>query len=63
MPVEVEIDGKRVTVPMTGGRGTLSVPASARVVVDPDARILRRSVAVEAMQAWQAERAAAGARR
>jgi hypothetical protein len=40
---------------MADGRATLNVPASAHVVIDPDARVLRRSIAVEEMQAWQRE--------
>ncbi|MBB4153141.1 aminopeptidase N [Sphingomonas jinjuensis] len=55
MPVEVSIDGKTQRLPMTGGSATLSVPPNAHVVIDPDARILRRSEAIEAMQAWRAE--------
>ena len=42
---------------MIGGAGFLPVPAGAHVVLDPDARILKRSVAVEEYQAWQAEKA------
>jgi hypothetical protein len=38
---------------MTGGTGSIAVPADAHVVVDPAARILRRSAAVEAVQAQQ----------
>jgi aminopeptidase N len=55
LPVELSVDGARRTVAMTGGRATLNVPASAHVVIDPDARVLRRSIAVEEMQAWQRE--------
>ena len=53
MPVEVEVDGRRTTLPMTGGRGNLPVPASAHIVIDPDARTLRRSTAIEELQAWR----------
>jgi aminopeptidase N len=58
LPVELTVDGKPTTAPMTDGTATLPVPATAHIVIDPDARILRRSVAVEDLQAWQAERAA-----
>jgi aminopeptidase N len=58
LPVEVEIDGKLTRLAMTGGRDTLTVPESAHVVIDPMARILRRSVAIEQAQA-QAQQAAA----
>ncbi|MHA6722605.1 M1 family metallopeptidase [Sphingomonas sp. RS2018] len=54
MPVEVEVDGKLTRLAMTGGRDTLAVPAGAHVVVDPMARVLKRSAAIEAVQAQQA---------
>jgi hypothetical protein len=38
---------------MPGGSATVTVPAGAHVVIDPAARVLRRSVAVEEYQAWQ----------
>jgi aminopeptidase N len=59
MPVEVSIDGKTQRLAMTDGRSTLTVPPGAHVVVDPDARVLRRSEAIEAMQAWRADQAKA----
>lgn len=58
MPVEVSVGGRTQRLAMTEGRGTIALPANARYVVDPDAKILRRSVAVEEMQAWRAELAA-----
>jgi aminopeptidase N len=54
MPVEVEVDGKVTRLAMTGGRDTLSVPEGAHVVVDPMSRILKRSPAIEAVQAQAA---------
>ena len=63
MPVEVEVDGKLTRLAMTGGRDTLTVPEGAHVVVDPMSRILRRSVAIEAVQAQAAEAAVARAGR
>jgi aminopeptidase N len=54
VPVDVQVAGKTHIVPMAGGKGSLSVPAAAHVVIDPDAKILRRSVAIEEMQAWNA---------
>ena len=53
MPVEVQIDDRIVRVEMTGGTGEVPVPEGAHVVVDPFARVLKRSPAVEALQAWQ----------
>lgn len=54
MPVEVQVDGRTQMLAMTGGIGTLSVPPGAHVVIDPHARVLKRSRAIEEMQAWQA---------
>ncbi len=51
LPVEVAVDGVVRTLPMADGSGTLVVPADAHVVIDPRARLLRRSIAVERMQA------------
>lgn len=51
LPVEVEVDGVVRSLAMTGGVGSLAVPANAHIVIDPMARLLRRSVAVERMQA------------
>ena len=53
MPVEVRVGDRLVRVAMTGGRGTLIVPVDAHVVVDPFARVLKRSAAVEEYQKWQ----------
>ena len=50
LPVEVQIDDHVEKVAMTGGTGSIAVPADAHVVVDPASRILKRSTAVEAMQ-------------
>ncbi len=54
MPVDVQVAGKTIVVPMSGGKGGLAVADAAHVVVDPDAKILRRSVAIEDMQIWNA---------
>lgn len=51
MPVEIEIDGRRQTVAMTGGRGRLVAPAGAHVLIDPDNKVLRR---LDFIEAWQA---------
>lgn len=50
LPVDVQIDGKVRRLAMAEGRETITVPVGAHVVIDPMARILRRSVAIEAMQ-------------
>ena len=51
LPVEISVDGKLRTVEMPRGTATLSVPADAHGVVDPDSRILKYSAAVEAYRA------------
>ena len=51
MPVEVSVDGRIQTVAMTGGRGSIRVPAGAHVVIDPQNRVLRRLDFVETYQA------------
>jgi aminopeptidase N len=56
MPVEVQVGDRIEKLAMTGGRGTLDVPADAHVVIDPWARVLKRSTAVEELQAWNASR-------
>jgi aminopeptidase N len=56
MPVEVQVDDRVVPVPMAGSQGSVTVPADAHVVLDPMARLLRRSEAIERYQAAQAER-------
>ena len=55
MPVELLVDTEIRRVDMAGGRAVIAVPDSAHVVIDPNARILRRSEAVEKLQAWQRE--------
>lgn len=51
LPVEVQVDGRIEKLAMEGGRGSIAVPRDAHIVLDPWARILRRSEAVEAYQA------------
>jgi aminopeptidase N len=53
MPVEVQVGGRIVRLAMAGGFGSLIVPRSAHVVIDPAAKLLRRSVAIEQYQAWR----------
>lgn len=55
LPVEVRVGDMMTRLDMTGGRGTISVRAGTRVVVDPDASVLRRSYTVEEYRAWQAK--------
>ncbi|HEX8661511.1 MAG TPA: M1 family peptidase, partial [Brevundimonas sp.] len=51
MPVEIEIDGRRQTLAMTGGRGRIAAPGSAHVLIDPENKVLRR---LDFIEAWQA---------
>lgn len=53
MPVEVQVDGKVTRLAMDEGHGTIALPKDAHVVIDPAARVLKRSTAVEEMQAWR----------
>lgn len=50
LPVDLAIDGALQRVPMPGGTATLTVPAGAHVVLDPNAHVLRQSDAVDAVQ-------------
>lgn len=61
MPVDVQIDGRDTRFAMTGGSNTIDVSPDAHVVLDPDSRILKRSIAVEELQAWRAAMAAKAA--
>lgn len=54
MPVEVRVDGRIVTLPMTGGTGELAAGPGVAVVIDPHSKILRRSEAIDQYQAWRA---------
>jgi aminopeptidase N len=54
MPVDVQVGDRIERVAMPDGTGSLAVPEGAHIVADPFARILRRSVAIEEMQAWRA---------
>jgi aminopeptidase N len=51
MPIEVLVDDRLMKVDMPDGTATIDVPADAHVVVDPYARVLKRSRAVEDYQA------------
>jgi aminopeptidase N len=51
VPVEVQVGSEIRRVEMPDGLAEIDVPEGQRVVVDPPARVLKRSEAVEAMQA------------
>lgn len=50
MPVEVEVNGRRFTVPMTNGRGDIAVDERAHVLIDPDSKALRR---LDFIEVWK----------
>ena len=55
MPVEVRVGDsvRRIEIPVAGT--IVPATADAHVVIDPDARVLRRSPAVDAYQAWRSQ--------
>ena len=55
MPIEIAVDGQVRRIAMDDGRGAIVLSRDAHVVIDPAARVLRRSIAVEEMQAWRRE--------
>lgn len=59
MPVEVEVDGQVQTLAMEGGRGELTAPAGAHILLDPRNRVLRRLAHIEEFQERQRQDAAA----
>lgn len=63
MPVEVEVNGEVQTVTLTDGPATLTVPADATVLIDPQNKLLRQLDLVDDLQAYnRAQRAARAAR-
>ncbi len=58
MPLDVRVDGKVVTLPMTNGTGETAADARAGVTIDPSSKILRQLDAVDAFQAWEAKQRA-----
>jgi len=51
MPVEIEVDGRRSTIDMAGGRGRIAARPGAHVLIDPDNKVLRR---LDFIEAWKA---------
>jgi aminopeptidase N len=51
MPVEVEIDGEGRTLAMPDGRGRITVPEGAHVIIDPANKVLRQ---LDFIDAWRA---------
>src|SRR3546814_13072735 len=62
MPVEVRVDGKVVTLPMTDGTGETPAGAFSAVTIDPNSKILMRADAIDRFQAWREANPDAGRR-
>jgi hypothetical protein len=58
MPLDVKVEGKIATLPMTNGTGETPADARAGVTIDPSSKILRQLDAVDAFQAWEAKQRA-----
>ena len=58
MPIEVQVGDRIETLPMTNGTGTLTVPADAHVIADPEDKVLKYSQAIADYQAWEKAQAA-----
>jgi aminopeptidase N len=63
MPVEVRVDDAVHTVPMTGGHGSLAVPAGALVTIDPHSVLLRDEPRITEFRQWMKQQRAARSRR
>jgi aminopeptidase N len=53
MPLDVQVGHTVRTLPMSDGRGELTVPAGSLLIVDPRSKVLREMPHVEAFQAWK----------
>jgi len=59
MPVEVKVGDRIVTVPMTGSRGTVPLPAAdTPFVLDPNGKLLMQSDAIDQARDFTAAEAA-----
>ncbi|MND92126.1 Aminopeptidase N [compost metagenome] len=55
LPVEVEVDGALLTLPMTDGRAVFTAPEGAHILLDPGSKVLRR---LDYLEVWKASTAA-----
>jgi aminopeptidase N len=62
LPLDVRVDGKIVTLPMTDGAGETPATARAAVTIDPRSKVLMQSDAIDAYQAWVASHPNGGGR-
>jgi aminopeptidase N len=54
MPLDVRVDGREVTLPMSDGTGSVPVTERSSVTFDPHSKILMQSDAIDRFQAWRA---------
>jgi aminopeptidase N len=52
MPVDVRAGDHLVTLPMTDGKGDITLPEHATYTLDPDSKLLRRDVGIEAYREY-----------
>jgi aminopeptidase N len=57
MPVEIQLGGTLVTVPMSNGEGTVEAPAGTLVIIDPRSKVLRDLPHFAEYQQWRKEQA------
>jgi aminopeptidase N len=62
MPLDVRVDGRIVTLPMTDGTGETPATDRSGVTIDPRSKILMQSDAIDAYQAWVATHPNGGGR-
>src|SRR4029077_17606244 len=55
MPLDLRVDGKVVTLPMTDGTGETPAGERSAVTLDPSSKILMQSDAIDKFQVWRAE--------
>ena len=60
MPVDVRVGDHVVTLPMSDGHGEVSIPDQADFTLDPESKLLRRDVGIEAYRAYVEKRKARG---
>ncbi|MDQ7994961.1 MAG: M1 family metallopeptidase [Luteibacter sp.] len=56
MPVDVRVGDRIVSLPMTDGRGDVTLPEGASYTVDPDSKLLRRDTGIEAYRDYMEKR-------
>jgi aminopeptidase N len=58
MPLDLEVDGKRIRVAMDKGRATVQLPSTdSLVTIDPDDFVLRQNDAIDRYRDWNAAKA------